>query len=79
MTTSEPAAKFVARARKRLDVTQHEFAKRLGVGRHAILRYEKGDPVPQVVVLAIKYLLDRQARKEARRKDAASGENNASV
>jgi transcriptional regulator with XRE-family HTH domain len=68
MTKSTDAADFVARARKRLGLTQPQFAERLGLSRHAIIRYERGDPVPQVTVLAIKYLLDRHARNEAKRK-----------
>jgi len=62
MRKSEPAANFVASARKRLNLTQPEFGDKLGVGRHAVIRYERGEPVPQPVAMAITLLLDRHRR-----------------
>lgn len=48
---------YVRNARKLLGLSQIEFAKRLGVERKTIIRYEKdGGHVPERSLLAIKQL-----------------------
>lgn len=49
--------KFVKAAREHLGLGTIEFAEALGVKRHTIWRYERGDPVPKTTRLAIERLL----------------------
>ena len=47
----------VKRARKRLGMSQHEFADALGVQRNSVSRMELRREVSRMVELAVKYLL----------------------
>ena len=55
MTPMKSTAGFVKRARAKLQMTQGEFAERLGLERRTIIRYEKGEPLPPTVYFAIKH------------------------
>jgi transcriptional regulator with XRE-family HTH domain len=67
-------AEFVRRARAKLNLTQAELAKALGLERRSIMRYEKGSPLQPHIRYAIKWLVARDkrlkflARKRAARK-----------
>lgn len=52
-----PDQKFVKEARAYLGLGTAEFADRLGVKRHTIWRYERGDPITKTTRLAIERLL----------------------
>jgi DNA-binding XRE family transcriptional regulator len=62
LVSAEPAPRMVKRARKTLNLTQVEFAQRLGLSRYTIMRFEAGDPVPETTKLAIRYLLDQHEK-----------------
>jgi transcriptional regulator with XRE-family HTH domain len=62
-------AQFVRLARAKLKMTQAEFAKRLGLERRSILRYEKGEPLPPTVYFAIKFLVARDRLNKQRAKE----------
>lgn len=59
---ASPAAASVARRlaelRAELDLSQAEFARRIGLRQSAISKYEKGYPVPEVVQIAIAAVFD---------------------
>lgn len=43
------------RKREHLEMTQEQLAKRLGINRITIIRYESGEsPIPKAVELAVK-------------------------
>jgi DNA-binding XRE family transcriptional regulator len=68
---SNETAEFVKGARARLDLTQAEFAERVGLERRSIVRYEQGGELSLTVKLAIKYLmlrLDLQEQKREQKK-----------
>jgi transcriptional regulator with XRE-family HTH domain len=51
------------RKRKGLGLTQENLAKRLGINRMTIIRYESGEsPVPKSVEMALK-LIEAEERK----------------
>jgi DNA-binding XRE family transcriptional regulator len=56
---------YMKRARERLGLTQEELADHLGVGRHTIIRFERGGPVPATTILAIRHMLADKRRKLA--------------
>lgn len=59
--------KFVKEARAYLGLTPAGFAERLGVKRHTIWRFERGDPVPKTTRLAIERLLIEHERTATKR------------
>jgi len=63
-----PMPDFVKRARARLGLSQREFAERLGLSRHSIIRYEQGWPLPERTKLAMQQLLDQEAMMAPRPK-----------
>ena len=45
------------RKREQLDMTQEQLAKRLGINRITIIRYESGEsPIPKAVEMALKVI-----------------------
>jgi len=51
------------RKRKGLGLTQEQLAKRLGINRMTIIRYESGEsPVPKSIEMAMK-LIEAEERK----------------
>lgn len=49
------APEELKRKRERLGLTQAELAKRLGIAKLTVLRYENGQtPIPRIVELALK-------------------------
>jgi Predicted transcriptional regulators len=72
MTPMKSTAGFVKRARAKLQMTQGEFAERLGLERRTIIRYEKGEPLPPTVYFAIKHLVSRHKLNKQRAKDRAT-------
>jgi DNA-binding XRE family transcriptional regulator len=59
---ARPASQLVKRARKKLKMTQEQFARQLGLSRYTIMRFEAGDPVPEPTRMAIRYLLGETAQ-----------------
>ena len=58
--------KFIKAAREHLGLGTAEFAEALGVKRHTIWRWERGDPVPKTTRLAIERLLIAHEKKPKR-------------
>jgi DNA-binding XRE family transcriptional regulator len=54
----------VREARKRLSLTQIEFAAALGVSEKTIARYENGHKVPSRTLMAIKHLLEQKEKAD---------------
>jgi predicted transcriptional regulator len=61
----ESDGKFVKAAREHLGLSIIALAEELGVGRHTIWRYERGEPVPKTTRLAIERLLIDHKKKRA--------------
>lgn len=59
--------KFVKSAREHLGLGTNDFAEALGVKRHTIWRYERGDPVPKTTRLAIERLLIEHEKRKGKR------------
>jgi len=70
--TSMDTAGFVKRARAKLKLSQGEFAKRLGLERRTIMRYEQGAFLPPYVYYAIKHVVTRHMLNKQRAKDRAA-------
>lgn len=65
------SAQYVQDARSKLGLSQIDFGKKMGVSRHTIWRYEKGEVLPERSRIVIEQLLEqsrRQMRAEKRRK-----------
>jgi transcriptional regulator with XRE-family HTH domain len=59
--------KFARDARAKLGFTQVKFARKLGVSKASIIRYQRdGYPMPEPVRLAILRLLDQHKTKSAK-------------
>ena len=43
MMTQEKIGKFIAKMRKEKDLTQEQFAEKLGVSNRSVSRWENGD------------------------------------
>ena len=57
--TPEERTKFVKKARKALDMTQHRFAHTLGVDPRTCRRWEAGDrEVPHSVILLARMMIE---------------------
>ena len=61
-------ADFVKRARARLKMTQVELASALDINIRTIKRWENGDGVDRIAVLAIERLLDLAKRRRSKKK-----------
>ena len=63
----DDGGKFVKAARDHLGLDREQFAERIGVKKHTIWRYERGDPVPKTTRLAIERVLiaHEQSQKRA--------------
>lgn len=50
---------FVRDARTEMDLSQESFGALLGLTRQTVWRYEKGEPVPEPVQIAIETILNK--------------------
>lgn len=66
----------IARIRKKLKLTQSEFAKLLGVSAHSVFIWEKGDVSPRQDTKAAICALRTVGKREIKRRLAAGEENN---
>ena len=48
MMTQEKIGKFIAKMRKEKDLTQEQFAEKLGVSNRSISRWENGKTLPDI-------------------------------
>jgi DNA-binding transcriptional regulator YiaG len=58
--------KDIKRHRDRLGESQIEFARRLSVNQATISRWEKGDPIEGIALLAVEYVLAELNRQMMR-------------
>jgi DNA-binding transcriptional regulator YiaG len=58
--------KDIKRHRDRLGESQTEFARRLSVNQATISRWEKGDPIEGIALLAVEYVLAELSRQAVR-------------
>lgn len=63
--TAHTDARYVKRARAAMGLSPDKFGEKIGVTRQTVWRYEKGDPVPLAVKIAIKALLAEQNERVA--------------
>jgi len=61
--------KGLRRARLRLNMTQKELGKALGIHKNSVARMERGEfPIIRTTELAVKYLLIMESKKGGRKK-----------
>ena len=63
----DSGGKFVKEARTYLDLDREKFGDLIGVKKHTIWRYERGDPLPKTTRLAIERVLIDHENKHKKR------------
>lgn len=65
-TMEDDGGRFVKEARTYLGLDREKFGDLIGVKKHTIWRYERGDPVPRTTRLAIERVLIDYEHKHKR-------------